>query len=149
MLHTQHGAQWGAQTHDPEMETWANIKCMSLNRLSHPVAAATLSSIFLWKKERKKEIHIHILISSLSYTKDKTLYTCSAHFLSKTASISVHRHPLILFIQVCNTSLWGYTFIYSRDPLLVDISDSSSPHYEKECHWDENTVSGIQSITAQ
>jgi len=35
-LHTQHGAQHGAWTHDPEIKTWAEIKSLMLNWLRNP-----------------------------------------------------------------------------------------------------------------
>ena len=35
-LHTQHIAWQGAQSHDPEIMTWAKIKSQSFNRLSQP-----------------------------------------------------------------------------------------------------------------
>ena len=35
-LHTQSGAQYGAEPHDPEINTRAEIKSQILNRLSHP-----------------------------------------------------------------------------------------------------------------
>ena len=34
MLHTQHGVQYGAQFHNPEVMTWAKIKSQTLNHLS-------------------------------------------------------------------------------------------------------------------
>ena len=34
-LHTQHGAQCGAGSHDPGVKTWAQIKSRLLNRLNH------------------------------------------------------------------------------------------------------------------
>ena len=37
-LHTQHGAQHGAWTHNPEIMTWAKIKSQIFNWLSHPSA---------------------------------------------------------------------------------------------------------------
>ena len=35
-LHPQHRAQCGAWTHDPEIDTWAEIKSWIPNQLSHP-----------------------------------------------------------------------------------------------------------------
>ena len=44
-FYTQCGAQHGAWTHDPEIETWAEIKSWTLNKLSHPDALGeTLSN---------------------------------------------------------------------------------------------------------
>ena len=35
-LPTEHRVQRGAQSQDPEIMTWAEIKCQLLNQLSHP-----------------------------------------------------------------------------------------------------------------
>ena len=38
-LHTQHRAQCGAQSHDPGIMPWANVKSWTLHWLSHPGAS--------------------------------------------------------------------------------------------------------------
>ena len=37
-LYTEHGAQCGFQSHNPEIMTWAKTKSQLLNQISHPDA---------------------------------------------------------------------------------------------------------------
>ena len=63
-LHAQLGAQHGAQSHSPEVMTWAEIKSQMPNRLSHPGAPRARKFVEHLGSQERSISHIQTVIEA-------------------------------------------------------------------------------------